>query len=177
MPALHDPAGEPGPESDRRLHAALAQLEVVGELDAVGAGVEQRDVHDVGGEGAAHPFADQLDQGVEVELGGEGLHDAVDRLELDRPLPGLRERADALEGGADVLRDVGEQVAIGVGVSDGGGVGLHRQDADDPPPCLERHADPFVVAARGPDQVHLTARDETIPVRGRSSCGSPVRNT
>ena len=42
-------------------------------------------------EHAAHLFADELDQRVEVELAGEGVANTVDRLELGGPSVGLLE--------------------------------------------------------------------------------------
>ena len=98
-------------------------------------------------------------------------HDDRHRADLDERLEvlllaaDLGERTQALERGADVLRDVRQQVAIGVGVADGGGVGLHRQDAHHPPTRFERDADPFVVVGDGPDHVDLTALDQPFPVR------------
>ena len=159
-------AGEPFAAGERLSAGRLAALAVVGELDACGARIQQRDVDDVGLEGLAHPLADQLDERVEVELRGERLHDAVDGLELDRPLPRLLQRAHPLERRADVLADVGELVAVVLGVADRQGIGLHREDADDAARRPQRDAEPVPVLGAGAHDVHHAGLDEPVHVLG-----------
>lgn len=72
------------------------------------------DVDDVGIEGDPHLIADELDQGVEVELGGHGLADTSDDRKLGRPPVGVMEEFRVLQRDPEARRQGCHQADIGV---------------------------------------------------------------
>jgi hypothetical protein len=82
------------------------------------------------GKDAVEPFADELRDGGEVELPGEGLSDLVDDRELRVPLPDLGRGAALLQGRGDVLPDEEEEALVLDRVGDLRPVALDCQDAD-----------------------------------------------
>jgi hypothetical protein len=63
------------------------------------------DVDHLGVEDVAEPVADDVVEGLDLELAGERLLDIVDDRQLGVALPGLLDRAGAGEGCADMLPD------------------------------------------------------------------------
>src|SRR5690606_28348142 len=110
---LNDLGGQPFAEGD-----GLEVVTVgVGEVDQVILPIEQRHVHDVGLERLAHLLADQLDEGVELELRDEGAAHSVDGFELDGLLPRFVEQSCILESHAHAVRKRGEQTNVGIAES------------------------------------------------------------
>ena len=98
---LEDLRREPLSVPDRMLGRSLAALVVVDEVDLPGGLVEQRDVGDVGLEGLADALADELDQGVELELCRERLADAVHGGQLGHALARLVDEPRVVERDAE----------------------------------------------------------------------------
>ena len=124
------------------------------------ASIEQRHVGDVGVERLAHPLADELDQGVEVELRGEGLPDAVHGRQLGDALARLLDRTRAGKGGADVLADVGEELLVLLGVGELLRVRLDDEGAHRPPLGRERNSEP--VFAHLAPELELALRNQLL---------------
>ena len=93
----------------RLLRFADAVLDVIRERDDVVGLVLEGDEGDVGRERLAHLLADQLDQRREVELRGDRLADAVDRVELGDTLAGLVDQPRVLERDAEAGRERRQQ--------------------------------------------------------------------
>src|SRR5450631_643492 len=101
---------------------ALAMLEVIRHRYQAALPVVQRDRHIAGGKDLADLVADEIDDGLEVELGGEAsLHTVDDRqfrrsllLDLEQPLR-LVEETGVLERDAQAARERDQELEIGVG--------------------------------------------------------------
>ena len=72
----------------------------------------ERDVHEVGIERVAHLVAEVLDQGVQVQLPGERLSDAVDDGQFGGSLAGLVDEARVVQGDAEARGQGRQQVHV-----------------------------------------------------------------
>ena len=89
LPGVEDSPTQPLAVLERRLVPSLAGFAVIGKVDPPSCFVEQRHVDDVGVERLAHPLADELDQGLDIQLRRKGLRNAVHSRELGDALPRL----------------------------------------------------------------------------------------
>ena len=90
-PSLDDLRREARPYTHRRHLETLSALDSVATLQSFRVRVVQPDARRIGGEELVDLVADQLDDGLEVQLLDQALSDAVDDLELRRPLSGFLE--------------------------------------------------------------------------------------
>ena len=104
-----DLRGQAAPERHRGLCLDPAAFAVIRELDHVGIGVVERDVHDVGRKGLAHLLTDELDQRAQLQLRAQRLADLVDDRELGRLAARLLEQPRVLEGDAEACSDGRQQ--------------------------------------------------------------------
>ena len=139
---------QPGAERHQTTIEGGALVQVVRERDQVRGRVVERDEDRLYGEHLPHPFADELDDRVELELARQRLADLVDHRELGRPLVrvrqqplGLVEQARVRERGAHRGCQRAEQ-ALRVLVERVDLHGLQREDANDPGARQDRHAEP-----------------------------------
>ena len=116
------------------------------------------------------PVADQVHDRLELELAGERRADLVDQGQLRVALAGLLDGPDAAEGGADVLPDEREEVAVGVGVSLVGDIGLADDDPDRLGLGLQRSAEPLTLADDA-DGLDLALGNEVVVASHRDDLG------
>ena len=101
----------------------------------------QRHIRDVRVERLPHPLADELDQGLELELRRERLPDAVDGRELGDALPRLVDQLGVLERDAQAAGDRREQPLVRLAERVLAVEVLDRQDAGGPPADEQRLED------------------------------------
>ena len=107
----------------RRRMEALVVVHQVGIREHTALAVEQADTDDVGREDLAQLVAHEVDHGLQIQLGGQPLLDAVDHRQLgvallgflQQPL-GLVEQARALQGHAHGRGDRRQQAQLGFAV-------------------------------------------------------------
>jgi hypothetical protein len=124
---------------------AFTFVDVVRPRDQVRLGIVQGDEARPRSEERRNAIADELDDGVELELIREGATNLVDQGELGVALARLLEGPDAGQGRPDVLADEGEQVTVGVRVVLVAYVGLTDDDTDGSRVRLERSAEPVAL--------------------------------
>ena len=137
-----------------------------GKRDELGRVVVDGDEHRLGVEQRPQALADELDDGLELELAAEGQADLVDEGQLGVALAGLLDRADPAQGGADVLPDERQQVPVGFRVE---ALPVVRLDDDDPEGLAlgdQRGADPVAADGRDADSLDLAPGDEVRMTRG-----------
>ena len=103
----------------------------------------------------------QLDDGIEVELGRQGLADLVDDSQLGVALAGLVEGPGALERRRDVLGDEGQHLEIALGVAAVRAVALDGDHAERPALGSERDTEPR--DRQRPQEGDLALIDELPP--------------
>ena len=130
------------------LHA-LAAVQIEGDRELVGLRIVQGNERDLGVEDVADFFADEIEDGLHVELGGQALLHAVDQRELGVALFGFLEQALGLIEEAGILQRDREargnriqQVRVGLGVSVLAIEILQRDDANDFVTSDHRHPEP-----------------------------------
>ena len=105
-------------QRDRLVREADAALDRVGEAQQTCVRVVDADVDDLRVEDVAELVADEVVDGLQLELAGETLLDAVDECQLGNALPCLVQQPRPLQGGRDVLADVRQQLLVRVRVAD-----------------------------------------------------------
>ncbi len=158
--------GHPRTKRPRVAVEAFTFVDVVRPRDQVRRRIVQGDEARPRSEERRDAVADELDDGVELELIREGAADLVDQAELGVALTGLLERPDAGQGRPDVLADEGEQVTVGVRVVLVVRVRLAGDDADGSRVGPERSPQPIALP-HDADRFHLALGDELPVVSGR----------
>ena len=160
----------PGPSwmTPRSKRAAL--VHVVREPDLVRRLVVERDEQGFDAEDRADPFADELDDGSEVELPGQGVADVVDDRKLGVALVCLGqqpfrlvEQAGVLEGHGHARGERGQQPLVRLVVRVRLEV-LEADDADDPVARQDRDTEPgvgFGAARDRPERLRVRRERQT----------------
>src|SRR3990172_3238922 len=158
--AAHSPASAPGAQRPGLGVDPRTLVDEIREGDDAATRVVQGDVTSLDLEDGPHAFSDEVDDGLEVELPGEGVADLVDERQLGVALAGLLDGSGPAQCRGDVLADEGQELAVlaRVGVL----IVLDDDDAQRPIVRPERDAEPAGVVRCGQPPLSLdrTALDQ-----------------